>query len=54
MEGRELGGQDVGGAFEDVFGVRGRVEVPDLDQAGGVLGGAGVFGVCCYEELWKL
>lgn len=47
VEGGEFGGQDVGGGVEGVFGAGVQVEVPDLDEAGGVVGGGGIFGVGC-------
>lgn len=49
MEGREFGGEDVGGRVEGVFGAGLEMEVPDLDETGGVVGGGGAFGVGCED-----
>lgn len=54
VEGGEAGGEDVALGVEDVFGAAVEMEVPDLDEAVGVMGGGGVFGVGGKHELGEL
>lgn len=55
VEGGELGGEEVGcGGVEGVFRAGVQVEVPDLEEARGVVGGGGVFGVGGEEEFGEL
>jgi hypothetical protein len=49
VEGGESSGQDVRGAVEDVFGAVVEVEIPDLEEAVGVVWCRRVFGVRCED-----
>ncbi len=54
MEGRELGGEDVRGGVEDVFGSVVEMRVPDLDQAIGVVGCGRVFSIRGEDKFGEL
>ena len=54
MEGRKFCSEDIRGGVKGVFGARMKVQVPDLEKAGGVLRSRRIFGVGRQEEFREL